>query len=454
MPVPSAGILVAMKPLFRSSLVVVVVAMTVLAATPAFAAEPADVASGIRDDGVYVESGSDLSESEAGELVATVRNQGERFSIVVLTQAPVGGAVAFGDAVVDRLGDPGLIFVLTPDDVAVVGVGEIYDLDEIDAALDVAADRGGSDGDYVSNFVSELTGVAVVAPTPDPITTTVPEPGATSTPAGSSSGGGSGFLWFILIVGGLGLFIFWMLRRSRRQQGLSTENELAAARAEIQLQIDAVANDILDMEDEVRMADNDRVDTLYNAAGETFRDASEALAEADTPKEFLDITNDLETAIWQLDSAEALLDGKAPPPQPKPKRPEPVAAPSPSPRPSAGTGGGLGVPPRPTYPKGGYDRRPTRRSRGMSPSLIEMLITLGAGALANRSRRPRTRRAPTRTTSRTSSRTSDRSGGGFLPSPSRKGTRTSRSSRSTRSSPRSSRRGTGGRIRTGRKRRK
>ena len=32
-----------------------------------------------------------------------------------------GEPTTFGDAVVDRLSDPGLIFVLTPDDVAVVG---------------------------------------------------------------------------------------------------------------------------------------------------------------------------------------------------------------------------------------------------------------------------------------------------------------------------------------------
>ncbi|MDJ0960646.1 MAG: hypothetical protein QNJ88_08310 [Acidimicrobiia bacterium] len=431
----------------RISTVVVALLLLLVVAPAALAAEPADVAQEIRDDGVFVESGSDLSEADAGELVAAVRNQGERFSIVVLADDPGSGAVVFGDAVVDRLGGlAGLIFVLTPDDLAVVGSGEVYTLDEIDDALDEAIDAGGSDTAYATNFVEALTGTDVAL---------APEPSEPVTSTDSGGGGGFGFIGFIVIVGGALVLIFWLVRRSKRNEDLRTENQLAAARAEIQEQIDAVANDLLDMEDEVRSANNDRVDDLYNAAGEAYQEASDTLAKADSPREFLDIANDLEVAIWQLDSAEALLDGKQPPPKPTPERLEPAAVPGPEP--AGGTGGGpLGVPPRPTYPKGEYARRPTRRSSGMSPNLIEMLITLGAGALAGRSRgpapAPRARTTPTRR-----SRPSRRSGGGFLPSPSRKGSsssRPSRSSRSSRSSGRSSRRGTGGRIRTGRKRRK
>ena len=436
-----------MKSLLRTSIPASIAALCLFLAVPALAAEPADVVPEIRDDGVFIESGSDLSDEQASDLVALVRNQGERFSIVVLTEDPGSGAVAFGDAVVDRLGsNSGLVFVLTPDDVGVAGTGEVFTLEEIDIALDAAVEAGGSDADYATTFVSALTGEPLVSA---PATTlgSVSEPVAPASPA---SGGGFGFLWFIVIVGGIGLLIFWMVKRSKKQQALSTENELAAARAEIQTQVDALANDILDMEDEVRMADSDRIDALYNEAGETYRNASEALGSADTPGEFLDITNDLDLAIWQLDSAEALLDGKEPPPKPEPKRLEPVAVPSQGPRPSTGSGGGpLGVPPRPTGTSGGYTRRSSRRSGSLSPSVIEMLITLGAGALASRGRRTR---MPTAGTTPGQS-TSSRSGGGFLPSPSRRGTTSSRSSRSTRSS-RSSRRGTGGRIRTGRKRRK
>ena len=52
------------------------------------------------------------------------------------------------------------------------------------------------------------------------------------------------------------------MRRSKQQGDLRTENQLASVRAEIQKQIDAVANDLLDMEDEVVR------DTLVTRDGE------------------------------------------------------------------------------------------------------------------------------------------------------------------------------------------
>ena len=217
-----------MKSLLRTSIPATIVAVCLLFAVPALAAEPAEVVREIRDDGVFIESGSDLSDAQASDLVALVRNQGERLSIVVLTEDPGSGAVAFGDAVVDRLGsNSGLVFVLTPDDVGVAGTGEVFTLEEIDIALDAAVDAGGSDADYATNFVSALTGEPIVSA---PVSTLEPVIQPVPSTSAESSGGGFGFLWFILIVGGIGLVIFWMVRRSRRQEGLSTENELAAAR--------------------------------------------------------------------------------------------------------------------------------------------------------------------------------------------------------------------------------
>jgi hypothetical protein len=405
-----------------SAFVIGIIVALLAVAAPAWGAEPDEVAREIRDDGVFVESGSDLSEADAGELVAAVRNRGERFSIVVLTRDPGSGAVTFGDAVVDRLSDPGLVFVLTPDDVGVVGENVVFTLDEIDAALDAALDAGASDSAYASAFVEALTGETVSV-----------TPGSPAT--GSESSGGAGaVLWFLVVVAAVGLFIFFIVRRSRARQEAAAENELTVARSEIQQQLDAVANDILDMEDEVRSADDDRVDALYNEAGDTYREASGALAGAGSPEALLDIANAVDLAVWQLDSAEALLDGKEPPPKPEPKRLEPVAPPATTAAPDGG--GPLGVPPPPTFPQGSYSRRSSRRSGGFSPSALEMLIALGAGATANRARRPRfpsARSSPSRT------------GDGFLPSPTRRGTPSSRSS---------SGRSAGRRIRTGRKRRR
>jgi hypothetical protein len=395
-------------------------------AAPALAqADPGEVARAVRDTGVYVEEGSDLASGEVADLVAEARNQGERLSIVVLAEDPGTGAVAFGDAVVDRLSDAGVILVVTPDDFGVVGEGTVYTEADYAAALDAADLAAGSDTELVRAFVTSLTGVDAATDTPEPATT-------------SSGDGGGGFPWLLLVVLLVGgLLVFWMVRRGRKQATAAGEAQLAKARAEIQTQLDAVANDILDIEDEVRVADQDRVDELYQAASQTYQAASEELAAADTPADLLEIANRVEEAVWQLDSAEALLDGKSPPPKPEPKR---LEVPAPTPAPSGE--GPLGLPPRPSYPSG-YERRPTRRSGGLSPGLIEMLIALGAGALSSRGRSGGGL-FPSRSASGPPPPVPSRDDG-FLPSPSRRGT--------TPSSP-PSRRGTSGRMRMGRRRRR
>ena len=407
--------LIAMRP--RFGLAAAVAAIGVIAgAAPALAqASPDVVAEGIRDDGVFVEEGSDLSEAEAGVLVAAVRNEGERFSLVVLTYDPVGGAVAFGDAVVDRLAASGLVLVLAPGDVGYAGEGEVYTVDDLEAALDAADAAGGDDASYATGFVEALTGSDVAEPEPV-----------------SGGGGSAGLVVFLVIVALLVVGLVWLVRRGKKQVEAADESRVAAARAAIQDQIDAIANDILEMEDEVRLADNTRVDELFAAATTTYQEAADRLGGVAAPPDLLAISNELDTAVWQLDSAEAILDGKEPPPEPEPKRLEPASRP---PAPNGGAGSGpLGLPPRPTYPSGGYQRRPTRRSGGWAPGALEILIGLGGLAMARRSRSP--------------ARGAAGSGGGFLSSPSRRGS-SAGSSATT-----SARRGTGGRVRGGRRRRR
>ena len=444
--------------------------MVVLVAAPALAqADPSTAARAIQDTGVYVEDGSDLGEAEAAELVSLARNEGERLSIVVLTGNPGSGAVAFGDAVADRLANPGAILVITPDEFGVAGEGDHYDEADFDRAID-AADVVGGDADIARAFVGALTGTAIAGA---PAEAATPDNAATSgegaaAPAPAASGGG-GFPWGLLLLVGGGLFLFMVYRRRKQQTAMADQAQVNTARAEIQKQLDAVANDLLDMEDEVRVADRSDIDLLYQTAARTYQEASDALGKAGTAAEFLEITNQLDVAVWQLDSAEALLDGKSPPPKPEPKRlevPEPVtrrpAPPErrPVPRPDSG-GGPLQLPPKPSYPDGGFNRRPSRRSGGgLSPSLIEILIGLGAGALGRRGRSggglfPRRTsapppRQPTRVPpppSRTT--TSDgRRDDGFLPSPTQRGSVEKPSTR------RGSGDGTRGRIRMGRRRRR
>lgn len=433
----------------RMSLSVLLLSMLlVFSSGSAFAADIVSVTDDVSASGIYLDRGVSISQSDATEIVATARNSGSRFHLIVLDDTPLGGNAAFAEAVYDELGiSAGTILVLSSDDVGWVSENEGFTEAEVEEALDFADAAGGNDAQYAANFVIGLFGEDVAAP---PVTAAEPQPVPVTTEgqaaaAAESSGGGSGFLWFIVIIGGLGLLVFWMIRKSGRQTVNAGAEQMAKARAAVQKQVDAVANDILDMEDEVRVSRSAEVDRFYNEASETYRTITERMQKAETPQQLLEISNDLDVAIWQLDCAEAILDGKPKPPRPEPKRMEPERRPS---------GERVTVP----SPRPDYQRRPSRRSSYLGPGMLEMLIGVAGQVLAGGGRRPRggglgsmLRRSSPPPTSRVDGPTA-KGGGGVVPGP---GSPVQRRT-TTRSAPRASRstrrRSGGGRIRGGRKR--
>ncbi|MFC2177244.1 hypothetical protein ACFLRH_02375, partial [Actinomycetota bacterium] len=168
-----------------------------LSAGSALAAEVAEVAEAVANDGFYVEPGASITEDQAGDLVATMRNAGEGFSLVVLSVEPPAGATTFADNVQFALGR-GIVLVIAPETLGYAGEGDVYNEAELESALDSAADVGGSDYDLAAEFVGQITGVPV---------------GSTANPV-PSEGGGNGFLWFVVIVGGIVGLLWWMSRRS------------------------------------------------------------------------------------------------------------------------------------------------------------------------------------------------------------------------------------------------
>jgi hypothetical protein len=418
----------------------------------AVAADISTVADDVSASGFYLDRGVSISDGDATEIVTAARNNGSRFHLVVLDDTPLGGNTAFAEAILDELNIPsGTILVLSPEDVGWVSEDEGFAETDMEEAFEFANAAGGNDAQYAANFVVGLVGEPGVPATTaasgsEGVPATV---GGQSAAAAEPSGGGSGFLWFIVIVGGIGLLVFFLIRRGGRQTVNAGAEQMAKARMAVQKQVDAVANDILDMEDEVRVADNAEADRFYNEASATYRDVTERLLKAETPQHLLDISNDLDIAIWQLDSAEAILDGKPKPPRPEPKRLEPERRP---------TGGRVTVP----SPRPDYQRRPSRRSSYLGPGMLEMLIGVAGQVLAGGSRRPRggglgslLRRSSSPSGSRADGPTS-RSGGGVVPGPGSPVQRrsSSRSPRATRSSRPSRRRSGGGRIRGGGRRRK
>jgi hypothetical protein len=347
-------------------------------ATPALAAEEIDVARDINSQGFYVDSGAAIRDADISRLVEHASFEGEFVYFAVLDDNPSGGATFFADGVADRI-DDGLLVVLTPESVG-YGGNTTYSVSEIESALDTADAAGGNDLEYLTTFIEALTGT----PVGDPVgsgagsATTVASSGtAEPQPATSSSGGGNGFLWFLVIVAAVGLFLWWMMRRSKKRQAQppAMNDRIVQARAVVQKQIDDVANDVLDLAEEVQVADNPQASQYYELASATYAAVSDEFADAKDPQSIIDLSQRLDEAIWQLDAAEAILDGNPIPPKPVKERvviePEPKLT---TPQPQ-----------RPSYPT--YDRRPTRRSSYGGSGLFDILIGVGSVLASTRGRR-------------------------------------------------------------------
>ncbi len=277
--------------------------LAALWAPPALAADPDDVARTVFDQGYFIEPGASISAGRAGELVAEVRNEGERFSLVVLSEEPAGGAVTFADAVFDRLGLDGTVLVVAPETAGFSSDQSLFTDAERNAALERAFDVGGDDESFAAAFVATLVG----------------EPA--SAPGGSDGGGGSGFLVFLVVIAVIGLLGFLWVRSQRKRSEAKVVGHLEEAKAEIQNQVDAVANEVLDLEERVRVADNEEADAFYQQANAAYVAAAEAFERATDLRALESISDQLDEAAWQLDAAEAVLEGRPVPKKPPKEEP-------------------------------------------------------------------------------------------------------------------------------------
>ncbi len=140
-------------------------------------------------------------------------------------------------------------------------------------------------------------------------------------PMSSTRGGGALLPIGVFIV--VGIVVLAVLVGQRRVQKRTDKTRIGETRIVIRGQLDAIANDILSLEDEVRAAGNDEALTQYRNATATYTAALGELDTADTAAELTDLATRLDVAIWQLDVTEAVLDGK---PLPVKPHPEPAAA--------------------------------------------------------------------------------------------------------------------------------
>jgi hypothetical protein len=140
-------------------------------------------------------------------------------------------------------------------------------------------------------------------------------------PMSSTRRGGALPMFGVIIV--IGIVVLAVVVWQRRTQKRIDKRRIGETRVVIRGQLDAIASDILNLEDEVRAAGNDEALIQYRTASATYGAALGELEAADTAAELTDLATRLDVAIWQLDVTEALLDGNPPPAKP---RPEPAAA--------------------------------------------------------------------------------------------------------------------------------
>ncbi|MEX1038690.1 MAG: hypothetical protein WDZ96_07540 [Acidimicrobiia bacterium] len=323
--------------------------LLVVAALAMLAASPGEVVPELESQGFYIEAGSNASPEVVGDAVAEAGFSGGRFYVVVLSEEPGSGATFFADAVLDDLGS-GTVLTVAPETVGYASDGTSWSAEELDGAVNASL-NGTSDDDVVVRFVESLTGAPV---------------GGGSTGSGGTADGSSGIIWLVVFVGGLAALFFYLRSRSQEASVTARAGRLAEFRAAAQEKLNAVANDILEMEAEVTMSEKPEVQQHYNSASAKYAEIIDRVSAVDDPEELLDLTYQLDIAIWELDVAEAYLDGKTPPKKPsKPKIEEPEG------KPGAKAGPVINTSPRPTY-----DRRPQRQSSPAGPDLGNILLAI------------------------------------------------------------------------------
>ncbi len=284
-----------MRTIFLSILLVL---FALLTAGPSVAQTPAEVAEVVAVQGYYVEPGSEpVNEAELIELANTMQDRGYNFVAVVLAEDPSGGAPAFASAVVDQFSVGATVVVLTPTELASDST-EFSNAELVRAGQD-SLDVFNSDvNDGFTLFADNLT------------------PGVST-----GGGSGSGFPWvLVFIVGGILLFVFWVVRKQTKVEKQRKVEDISEAQAEIKHQLDEIANLILEETDAIRLSDNESAAEHLQKASQTYADALDLYERTTKLQQLETISDALDRARWQLQAAVALRDGREVPPEPVKER--------------------------------------------------------------------------------------------------------------------------------------
>ena len=281
----------------------------------ALAADPVDVADQLDPRGYYIEPGAGVDFEAMEDLVDRTANTETRFYFVALADDPIEGTDEFAEEILVLLDEGATVVVLSPGE-----FGARSD-DFSDAELGRAADEAVDDSDrsFESDFrvfAESLVGVSAgaTATTTGLTTTTI----GSATGGSSGSGGGSGGIFiFLAVVAGVIALVYFMTRRSAKQSQQATGRQLEEARGEISEQLDVIANKILDLADKVTLSESDQAEEYFRTASSTYQQALNQLEKTTSLADLERLSDELDTTRWQLEAAEAVVEGRPIPSEPE-----------------------------------------------------------------------------------------------------------------------------------------
>ncbi len=273
-----------------------VVASVLSLGAPALAAEPDDIIVELEFRHYAAEAGTSVDVNDLEALVDQVDAVARNLYFVLLASDPVGGNDLFAADLL-ALQIEGTVVVVSPQEIGASSTD--FDDDLLDGAIDEAWDEFES--------LDDLGAFEAFAEA-------LPSSAGSAEPAESSGGGGFTFLIILfVVVGGIGLLLW---RNSKRERA-AAEGRLDEAKAELTGQLDVIANEILDLSDRVTVAEHDGALTYFRQANDTYSDVSEAAGTATSLAALEELSDRLDKARWQLEAAEALIEGREVPPEPE-----------------------------------------------------------------------------------------------------------------------------------------
>ena len=296
----------------RAPATLLIVIMALLAwATPAVGAVDVDeVAAELNFRGYFIEQGARGEVNAVEQLVADSRADG-RWYFVSLAEDPEGGNDLYARRIAQFLDESGTILVDSPREVGVDSAD--YGDDELGAAVDAALPdlrrsfEGGARAFYGALSTDGLPPAGDDPDRGDPA----------SAPPARDGRSNSGIFGLLIPLGAiLGISLIWRAFRRRKRNNHLREQDTDTARRELRAQLDALASSIVDRSDMVGIESNAAATAHYREANAAYTEALDGLESAETLQDLAEIAARVDRARWQIEAAEALVEGRKVPPEP------------------------------------------------------------------------------------------------------------------------------------------